>query len=428
MSSFSFLHAADLHLDSPLKGLERHDGLPTERIRDASRRALDRMIDTAIANNVAFVVIAGDLYDGSWKTVSTGRYMAAALGRLRELGIRVFLLQGNHDAASVLSKDLPLPEGVDRFPSHKSASFTIESLGVALHGQSFATRHVPDDMTPSYPAPMEGYFNIGVLHTSLSGHGGPHETYAPSTVQGLRAKGYDYWALGHVHQRMILDGGTPIVYPGVLQGRHIRETGEKGIILVTVENHAITAIEPVSCDVVRWHETRFDCTGIEEQAEFEHRLERHLNDVGALCGGMLCVIRLILHGETPLDDLLKRQGPTLRETVQHLIAMSGSDIELEKLVVETCSPTNLHPQDGSTGRLSGEEIVALADLIRQTTQDETFLADISKDLNLCLGTLNLGKIAPDSLLGQIGRHDWTSILPDLEQALCQRLSDKKDPS
>ena len=416
MSSFRFLHAADLHLDSPLRGLERHDGLSMERIRDASRRALDKMIDAAIAHEVAFVVIAGDLYDGNWKTISTGRYMAHALGRLIRHGIRVFLLQGNHDAASILTRDLPLQAGIDRFPSRKPGSFTMDTLRVALHGQSFAERHVPHDMTPAYPPPVEGYFNIGVLHTSLSGHG-QHETYAPCTPEGLRAKSYDYWALGHVHERMILNDGTPIVYPGVLQGRHIRETGEKGVVLVTVEDHVVKAIEPISCDVVRWTDKSFDCTAIVHEAELHQRLGTLFQETARAHPDHLCVMRLTLTGKTVLHDRLRRQGPVLREAVQHLAAMSGGEIELEKLVLQT------HPPVGeSADRAPVTDDTALAALIHRATQDPDLLEDIGQDLDLCLKTLNLGDIAPGSLLDRIDKRNWTAILPSIEEALCEKLA------
>lgn len=416
MSSFRFLHAADLHLDSPLKGLERHDGLSMERIRDASRRALDRMVDAAIAHEVAFVVIAGDLYDGNWKTISTGRYMANALGRLIKHGIRVFLLQGNHDAASILTRDLPLQAGIERFPSRKPGSFTIDTLRVALHGQSFAERHVPHDMTPAYPRPVEGYFNIGVLHTSLSGHG-QHETYAPCTPEGLRAKAYDYWALGHVHERMILRGGTPIVYPGVLQGRHIRETGEKGVILVTVDDHAVTAIDPIPCDVVRWKDERVDCAAITHEAQLHQHVGALFRDIARDHPKHLCVLRLTLTGETPLHDRLRRQGPALREAIQHLAAMSGGDIELEKLVLDTHAPILGTPKSP----LASDDN-ALAALIHRATQDEELLKEIGHDLDLCLNSLNLGDIAPGSLLDRIDRRDWAAILPPLERSLGEKLS------
>lgn len=420
MSSFRFLHAADLHLDSPLKGLERHDDLSIDRIRSASRRALDNMVDAAIDHDVAFVVIAGDLYDGDWKTISTGRYMAIALGRLIAHGIRVFLLQGNHDAASVLTRDLPLQAGIDRFPSPKPGSFLIDDLGVALHGQSFANRHMPHDMTPAYPAPVPGYFNIGVLHTSLSGHG-QHETYAPCTPETLRAKDYDYWALGHVHERMILTDGTPIVFPGVLQGRHIRETGEKGVVLVSVTDHRIDSIMPVACDVVRWHVAPFDCTGLESMPAFEDRLGALLRNISRHHDGHLCVMRLTVTGATPLHDALRRQGPALREIVQHLAAMSGGEIELEKLVLDT-SP----PAAQNRAMPDEEESFALSGLVHDAASDETLLKFLGEELDSCLKTLNLGDIVPDSLLDRINRRDWASILPELNETLCDRLSGKGD--
>jgi len=419
MTSFRFLHAADLHLDSPLRGLTRHDDLSIDRIRSASRRALDRLVQTAIDEKVAFVVIAGDLYDGNWKTISTGRYMASALGRLLAQGIRVFLLQGNHDAASVLTRDLPLPAGIDRFPSQKPGSFLLDDLGVALHGQSFANRHVPQDMTPSYPSPVPDYFNIGVLHTSLSGHG-QHETYAPCTVEGLRARNYDYWALGHVHERMILRDGTPIVYPGVLQGRHIHETGEKGVILVSVRDRVIDSITPVPCDVVRWHQAHQDCSGLETEAALHDRIAALFRQIAQEQEGHLCVTRLTLVGETVLHDRLSRQGPSLREAVQHLATLSGGDIELEKLVVATTLPSK-SAQEAPSLPDAGSENFSLGPLLQEASRDEDFLVSLGSDLDLCLKTLNLGEIAPDSLLARINDREWGAILPELTGRLGGRL-------
>nr|WP_269530453.1 DNA repair exonuclease [Asaia astilbis] len=382
---------------------------------------MDNLVRVAIDNEVAFVVVAGDLYDGNWKTISTGRYMATALGRLKAHGIEVFILQGNHDAASVLTRDLPLQAGIERFPSQKPGSFQIDELGVALHGQA-CHRHVPHDMTPAYPAPIPGYFNIGVLHTSLSSHG-QHETYAPTTPETLRAKGYDYWALGHVHERMILQEGAPIVFPGVLQGRHIRETGEKGVILVSVTDHRIETITPIPCDVVRWHEERFDCTGLELDSAFQDQLGATFRSIAETHEGHLCVTRLILYGETALHERLRRQGPALRETLHHLAAMSGGEIELEKLVLETSPLAAI-----ATPAMSEEEPFALAGLVRDAVKDDTLLNEIGKDLDLCLKTLNLGDIAPDSLLARIDRRDWASFLPELSEALCDRLTGKGDAS
>ena len=224
MTDFRFLHAADIHLDSPLKGLSGHDGGTAERIRTATREAFDQLIGLAIDERVAFLIIAGDLYDGDWRDYRTGLFFTAQMGRLNEAAIPVYLLYGNHDAESQITRRLMLPENVDVFGTRKPETFRLDELGVALHGQSFREREVTENLALAYPEPIPGAFNIGVLHTGLGGMGG-HENYAPCTLADLVNKGYHYWALGHVHQGQILGERPHIVFPGNLQGRHIREAG-----------------------------------------------------------------------------------------------------------------------------------------------------------------------------------------------------------
>ena len=231
MPSFRFLHAADLHVDSPLKGIERYEGAPVEAIRGASRRAVANLVSAAIEERVAFVVLAGDIFEGDWRDFGTGLFFAQQLRRLGEEGIEVFLLAGNHDAAAHMTRQLEWPANVTVFSTKAPQSVTHAASGTVLHGQGFATRAVEQDLAARYPEAVAGAFNIGVLHTALDGREG-HDPYAPTRVETLRGKGYDYWALGHVHAREVVSREPWIVFPGNLQARHLRETGSKGATLV----------------------------------------------------------------------------------------------------------------------------------------------------------------------------------------------------
>lgn len=249
-----FLHAADIHLDSPLTGLRAREDLPDAVIRHCTRRAFTAMIDLARAEDVAFVVIAGDLYDGDWKDFSTGLFFAE---EMRRLGRPCFLLRGNHDARSLITRNLALPPNVREFSSRTCETISLPELGVALHGHSFLNRAVPEDLSVRYPAPSQGMLNIGVLHTSAEDPG-DHETYAPCRVANLTLKRYDYWALGHIHARRVLAERPWIVFPGNLQGRHSRETGPKGCTLVTIEDREVVAVRPAGwtcCAGRRWRST-----------------------------------------------------------------------------------------------------------------------------------------------------------------------------
>jgi exonuclease SbcD len=203
VSGFKFIHAADLHLDSPLVGLSRYPGAPADDIRGSTRRALTNLVDLAIAEEVAFVVIAGDLFDGAGRDYHTALFVGAEASRLRSAGIPLVIASGNHDAASILSKQLRPPDNVKIFGTGKATSVVLENVPVVVHGQGFARREVFDNLAATYPAPHPGLLNIGLLHTSVDGREG-HAGYAPCTLAELQSKGYDYWALGHIHSRETL--------------------------------------------------------------------------------------------------------------------------------------------------------------------------------------------------------------------------------
>ena len=257
-----FIHAADIHLDSPLLKLDAYEGAPTGEIRGATRRAFENLVQTAIDEKVAFVLIAGDLYDGDWKDYNTGLYFVSRMGRLREAGIPVFIVAGNHDAASTITKSLRLPENVHVFPADRPATLRLDGMDVAVHGQSFGTPAVKTDLARSYPPAVPGCFNVGLLHTCATGREG-HEPYAPCTLETLREKGYDYWALGHVHRREVLLEDPPVVFAGNTQGRHARETGPKGCVLVSVDDAGRPNLDFRPLDVVRWEAAAVDAAGAE---------------------------------------------------------------------------------------------------------------------------------------------------------------------
>ncbi|MEO6853226.1 MAG: DNA repair exonuclease, partial [Rhodoferax sp.] len=250
--SFRFLHAADLHIDSPLRGLSRYAGAPVERLRNATRRALENLVDLALAEGVHFVLLAGDLYDRDWPDFHTGLFFRAQMVRLGRADIAVYIVQGNHDAQGTITRELVLPDNVKIFSSRKAETVQIDALGVAIHGHSFPQREVPEDLVPHYPVAVPGLFNIGLLHTSLTGASG-HDTYAPTNIATLKTRGYDYWALGHVHTRAVECESPRVVFPGNLQGRHANETGPKGCELVTVTGGQMEA-RFMPLDVVRWQQ------------------------------------------------------------------------------------------------------------------------------------------------------------------------------
>ncbi|OSM00172.1 putative metallophosphoesterase [Magnetofaba australis IT-1] len=262
---FQFIHCADVHLDSPLTALSarfEHAAQPPEGLPQITRRAWDRLIDQAIERRVAFVLAAGDLFDDAIKDYQTSLYFVRSLERLEAAGIPLIAVRGNHDAANKENKTLSLPPNVTFLSESKAETLLLDEWDVAIHGRGYARVETRESLLPGYPPPSAGRLNIGLLHTALSGRG-EHANYAPCDEADLIAKGYDYWALGHVHQWEVQhQPGAPwIVFPGNLQGRNIRETGVKGFALATVSGGVVEDVERIPCDVLRWAHAQADLKG-----------------------------------------------------------------------------------------------------------------------------------------------------------------------
>lgn len=335
---FRFIHAADPHLDSPLRGLESHEGAPIDVLRGATRRAFENLVQLAIDERVDFVVLAGDLYDGDWKDYSTGLFFRGQMVRLKASGIPVYLIAGNHDAASVISKKLNLPDNVRVFSTRTSESFEVPGLPVVVHGRGFPNRAVPENLALEYPPAVSGKFNLGLLHTSLTGRLG-HDTYAPCSVQDLRGKGYGYWALGHIHQPDVISQDPWIVFAGNCQGRHVGETGPRGCRLVSVNNGLeVESVEWRTLDVVRWQEVPVDLNGVDKESEALHRIRQALVDEVTKAEGRLLACRITLTGATSLHGSLHRDVQHWRAEVLAIAQDFGETAVWIELIKTPTSP------------------------------------------------------------------------------------------
>ena len=333
---FCFIHAADPHLDSPLQGLEAHEGAPVALLRAATRRAFENLIQLAIDEHIDFLLIAGDVYDGDWKDYSTGLFFRAQMVRLRESGIPVYLIAGNHDAASVISKKLSLPENVHVFSTRTPESKEVAGHPVVIHGRGFPNRAVPENLAKEYPPAASGKFNLGLLHTSLTGKPG-HDTYAPCSEADLREKGYGYWALGHIHQPEVISEDPWIVFAGNCQGRHIKETGPRGCRLVTVNDSLqVESAEWHDLDVLRWQELNVDLTGSDQEKEALHRVSAAMENAVAEAEGRLVAARIILTGTTSLHGSLHRDEQRWRAELLAKAQDQGADaVWIERIKIAT---------------------------------------------------------------------------------------------
>ncbi|MCJ8518889.1 DNA repair exonuclease SbcCD nuclease subunit [Pseudorhizobium tarimense] len=355
MSFFRFIHAADLHLGSPFHGLTMKDAALAVIFLEASRKAFSALVDQAIERKVDFFLVAGDVYDGDWKDNKIGLFFNREIARLDREDIPVFLLKGNHDAESVITKTITLPKNVREFPVNRPGSFEIDHLKVVLHGQGFAERSATENLALGYPAPKPGWFNIGVLHTSLTGRE-PHAPYAPCSVEDLRSRGYDYWALGHVHDFEVVAEDPLVIFPGNLQGRSVRETGAKGAVLVTVEDGRISH-ERIITDSARFAESVVHVEAEDDLPSILRRIEAKLEAFADMMEGRPLALRIRLTGESRYRQELIARAQDFRDEAQAACHRCHDDIWLEKLEVR------LHDarHDGGTadaGGLGLESLIA----------------------------------------------------------------------
>lgn len=379
MPDFKFIHAADLHLDSPLLGLAGKSADFAGRIQAASREAFDNLIELAIAEGCRFLLLAGDIFDGDLRSFQTGLYFVEGMRRLHEAGIEVLMILGNHDSQNRFADKLSMTQNVHVFPKTAASSRSLDDVRVTVHGRSYPRWDLSEDIAREYPPAVTGMLNIGVLHTACAGSEGDHARYAPCTPEQLANHGYDYWALGHVHEPTILSEHPHIVYPGNLQGRHARETGPKGAMLVKVEDGRIARVEHRALDVVRWHAASFDAGPHDDQTQMLMALRDDLATVAAAADGRPVALRLTISGATPLHARLTLSQAAFREDVETLLATLPGDHWLEKLILATSPPPIGDTVDPSIGGRLAAEIDRLVGQGAEATLDAR-LAEIRAKL------------------------------------------------
>lgn len=340
------LHTADVHLDSPLRSLALRNAGLRETVAAASRAAFSQMIDRALSEEVAAILISGDLFDGRERTARTGAFLLAELDRLAEAGIQVYYIKGNHDAENPITGTLDLPQHVHVFDARGGKHQLAED--VWIHGVSFAESHAPESLLPRFKAPVAGAVNIAMLHSSLAGAAG-HDVYAPCSVSDLAAMGFDYWALGHIHKRQIHAEAPWVVMPGIPQGRDIGEAGPKSATLLTIEQGQI-ALSEVPTSVVEFVETELDVTGAANDEALRATLKAHLSVLSAALVAPTGVVRLTLKGAPARHWQILRDRDVWTEQV-HVLAQTCGDLWIDKLIFEL-APEAAQDTSGASDELA----------------------------------------------------------------------------
>lgn len=388
--AFRFVHTADIHLDSPLRSLALRDEAIADLIGNATRQAFERTVELCLEERVDALMIAGDLYDGDLRSMKTAVFFGGQMRRLTEAGIRVFIIRGNHDAESVITRHLSLPDGVHVF-SGRAGAIPIDEHDVVVHGVSFAKPQAPESLLPKFKAPLPNRVNIGLLHTSLAGAEG-HDAYAPCSLADLTAHGFDYWGLGHVHKRRV-HAGPPrtVVMPGMPQGRDIGEAGAKSVTLVTVAD-GIELAERVT-SVAQFARVPVDVTGLADWRDLPGALEVALGTVRDATVADHLVARLEINGATPLAQRLRRDGDVvLAEARQTAAGLARTTIE--KISVGATAPAR---PEGAAGSDPVIELGALID--GQVLDSAAFRAGVREVV------IDLQRNLPPELRDGLGKTD-----------------------
>ncbi|PLT31233.1 metallophosphoesterase family protein [Peribacillus deserti] len=295
MSEITFIHTADLHLDSPFSGLRQLPEGLLERLRESTFAAFEKVVNAAIYHKVDFMLIAGDLYDGENRSIRAQVRFRKEMERLQAHGIPVYIIHGNHDHLSGSWVKISFPPNVHIFSSENEVKVLEKQDGTIIHiyGFSYGKRHVYERMSERYIKVEGAHFHIGMLHGNLDGQTS-HGQYAPFTLPELIEKDLDYWALGHIHMRQELYEYPGILYPGNIQGRHRKEAGEKGCYLVQLSSNHIEKTFLETSDII-WDRKKIEITGEISYDTLITLCREHIDSAGREGKGTLLELDVKLH-------------------------------------------------------------------------------------------------------------------------------------
>lgn len=351
--AFRFVHTADIHLDSPLKSLALLNPELADLIGLATRRSFSQIIDLCLEERVDALIIAGDLYDGDQTSMKTARFLAEQLGRLHHSGIRTYIIRGNHDALSKITAQLMMPETVKVF-GESAEVVTVERLdrdfAVAIHGMSFAKPHAPESLLRHFAVPVPGAVNLGIMHTSLGGSPG-HDLYAPCSIADLRQAGFQYWALGHIHKRSIVeDQSCAIVMPGIPQGRDINEDGSKSVSLVTVRDDRSVVVEERKTAVAQFERLQIDASTAVDWEDLVSVSKRQLGELASAVSANQIVARVEVTGTSELAWRARRDIDLLRTELETHGSLIGN-MWVERVKVSSSRPRQAAGNSGALDEL-----------------------------------------------------------------------------
>lgn len=379
MKRLRFIHAADLHLDSPFKGMSALPERVRERVRESTFEALKGLVTLAVEERVDFVLVSGDVYDLSDRSLRAQIRFQKAMEQLAAAGIPAYIIHGNHDPEDGRAAKLVWPADVHFFASEDVQTYQVmkqdRGMIAEIHGISYRSAAVTENLTLKFKRGTNQVCQIGLLHTNVDGDL-EHDNYAPCSKQDLLDRGLNYWALGHVHTRNVLQEQPAIVYPGNLQGRSIRETGPRGCYIVEMNELGQADLTFHALDTVRWFHEKLSVTDIQTEQELKDRLGEQLDLLRHKGDGRDGIVRIVLEGRSGIHERL-RKGRALQDLLEEIReeeVQRGCFIWIESIEDHTASELDL------TAAL--QEKSFLGDLLRYAAamhKDEDLLKDFAAE-------------------------------------------------
>jgi len=382
MKSFSFIHTADLHLDSPFKGISEISSEISSDLTEATFNTFHQIIDLCIEKQVDFLLIVGDVYDGADRSLRAQLRFRDGLKRLSDAEIKTYVVHGNHDPLAGWSANLDWPRNVHIFGGESVEKVSFEKDGeeiAQIYGISFHKRDIKTNLALEYPENPNGApFTIGMLHCNVGSDTG-HDPYAPCTLENLISKNYDYWALGHIHKKTILnEDNPPIIYPGNPQGLNPKETGVRGCFLVKVDQKGDPSQEFIEVDSIRWFVKELYIDSLYIEQELITEIHNCIEKIREEADGRSSVCRIILTGRGALHSFVTQKG-VLDDVVKEI--RETEEGEKEFVWIDSIVD-NTYPEIDRESLLEREDFISdLVNLFEEFSQDAEKIAELKESLD-----------------------------------------------
>lgn len=424
MRSFRFVHASDLHLNSPFQGLSADmPDVIRNIVLESTFIAYENVIDLCLEEEVSALLIAGDVYDGADRDLDAQLRFIAGLERLNKKGIKSFICHGNHDPLDGWQYSVAFPKpNCYRFQGDAGTFplFDDHDQKVFVHGISYPKREVRENLIPYFADLEKGEFNIGLIHANVN-RDTEHDPYAPCELSDLVATGYDYWALGHVHTRRVLNEASPtVIYPGNSQSKHINEKGPRGVYLVDVDQYGSVSTEFVAVDVFRCGSVEMNLSDIESMQEFLERIDSVAGNLLENSDGRHMILRINVTGATPLHAELTRQESEegIRNNLNRDAENNNPFIWFQKIEISTTPPIDKKQLAKGTDFIA--EVLRLGEEIKSSKEE---LEALFVEAN---GIYSRGAVGDRlKFLGPQDRKEMLQMVEEAEQIyLAQLLKDE----